>query len=133
MPDPGFAAVYLGNRPPIKQPTRASGAVQVKPQFSQPARPAGFEPATRCLEGSCSVRLSYGRSEIIVAGEYHASATCRSQCVAPRTTADSQVYEQGTAVTTSPVAAIRHVGAEQLHPRVGASRIAKAEVGAYPL
>jgi hypothetical protein len=30
-----------------------------------------------------------------VAGEYHASATCRSQCVAPRTTADSQVYEQG--------------------------------------
>ena len=27
------------------------------------ARPAGFEPATRCLEGSCSVRLSYGRSK----------------------------------------------------------------------
>lgn len=24
------------------------------------ARPAGFEPATRCLEGSCSIRLSYG-------------------------------------------------------------------------
>jgi hypothetical protein len=58
------------------------------------ARPAGFEPATGCLEGSCSVRLSYGRSEIIVAGEYHASATCRSQCVAPPTAADSQVYEQ---------------------------------------
>jgi hypothetical protein len=30
-----------------------------------------------------------------VAGEYHASATCRSQCVAPPTAADSQVYEQG--------------------------------------
>jgi hypothetical protein len=27
-----------------------------------PARPAGFEPATRCLEGSRSIRLSYGRS-----------------------------------------------------------------------
>jgi hypothetical protein len=26
------------------------------------ARPAGFEPATRCLEGSRSIRLSYGRS-----------------------------------------------------------------------
>jgi hypothetical protein len=25
------------------------------------ARPAGLEPATYCLEGSCSVRLSYGR------------------------------------------------------------------------
>ena len=25
------------------------------------ARPAGLEPATRCLEGSCSIRLSYGR------------------------------------------------------------------------
>jgi hypothetical protein len=58
------------------------------------ARPAGFEPATRCLEGSRSVRLSYGRSQIIVPGEYHASATCRSQCVAPPTAADSQVYEQ---------------------------------------
>ena len=57
-------------------------------------RQAGFEPATRCLEGSCSVRLSYGRSEIIVPGEYHASATCRSQCVAALTPADSQVYEQ---------------------------------------
>jgi hypothetical protein len=47
----------------------------------QRARPAGFEPATGCLEGSCSVRLSYGRPEISVAGEYHASATCGSQCV----------------------------------------------------
>ena len=25
------------------------------------ARPAGLEPATLCLEGRCSVRLSYGR------------------------------------------------------------------------
>ena len=25
------------------------------------ARPAGFEPATPCLEGTCSIQLSYGR------------------------------------------------------------------------
>src|SRR5689334_8875016 len=29
---------------------------------SEPARPGGLEPPTRCLEGSCSVQLSYGRS-----------------------------------------------------------------------
>ncbi len=26
------------------------------------ARPAGFEPATLCLEGRCSIQLSYGRN-----------------------------------------------------------------------
>ena len=45
------------------------------------ARPAGFEPATRCLEGSCSVRLSYGRSRVSLHGEDHTKATRRSQCV----------------------------------------------------
>lgn len=25
------------------------------------ARPTGFEPVTHCLEGSCSIHLSYGR------------------------------------------------------------------------
>jgi hypothetical protein len=25
------------------------------------ARPAGIEPTTHCLEGSCSIQLSYGR------------------------------------------------------------------------
>ena len=49
------------------------------------ARPAGFEPATRCLEGSCSVRLSYGRSEISLQAEDHMTATRRSQCVGLRT------------------------------------------------
>ena len=42
-------------------------------------RPAGFEPATRCLEGSRSIRLSYWRSMTIVHAEDHASATLRSQ------------------------------------------------------
>jgi hypothetical protein len=32
------------------------------------ARPAGFEPATPSLEGSCSIRLSYGRVGIALAG-----------------------------------------------------------------
>lgn len=29
------------------------------------ARPAGLEPAAYCLEGSCSIQLSYGRSKIL--------------------------------------------------------------------
>jgi hypothetical protein len=45
-------------------------------------RPEGFEPPAGCLEGSCSVRLSYGRPEISVADEDHATATYWSQCVA---------------------------------------------------
>ena len=51
--------------------------------FRRSARPAGFEPATRCLEGSCSVRLSYGRPNVIVQGQDHVTATRRSQCVGP--------------------------------------------------
>jgi hypothetical protein len=30
--------------------------------FNEMARPAGLEPAAFCLEGSCSIRLSYGRT-----------------------------------------------------------------------
>ena len=45
---------FLGS-PPARAPTLNTP--------SDLARPAGFEPATRCLEGSCSVRLSYGRSK----------------------------------------------------------------------
>ncbi len=28
------------------------------------ARPAGIEPTTHCLEGSCSIQLSYGRNSL---------------------------------------------------------------------
>ena len=47
------------------------------------ARPAGIEPTTHCLEGSCSIHLSYGRKQIKIyyanlirnasSGKYHAS------------------------------------------------------------
>src|SRR5437667_12730755 len=52
-------------------------------QVFELARPAGFEPATRCLEGSCSVRLSYGRSKRNCARRrsrdgYTKVAVCRS-------------------------------------------------------
>src|SRR5690242_19639499 len=72
------------------------------------ARPAGFEPATRCLEGSCSVRLSYGRSNVIVHGEDHVTATRRSQCVGPGRRATSEngkplvAEDSPTAEGTSP-------------------------------
>ena len=75
------------------------------------ARPAGFEPATRCLEGSCSVRLSYGRPEISVAGEYHASATYGSQCVAT-STPRNPVYEHGVPVMSVKELA-QHLGEPQ--------------------
>jgi hypothetical protein len=39
------------------------------------ARLAGFEPATRCLEGSCSIRLSYRRLPTIVQDPDHAGDT----------------------------------------------------------
>ena len=48
------------------------------------ARQAGFEPATRCLEGSRSIRLSYWRSVTIVQGKDHVLATRGSQCRAAR-------------------------------------------------
>ena len=40
------------------------GLLTIKPRIViclRPVRLAGFEPATRCLEGSCSIQLSYRR------------------------------------------------------------------------
>src|SRR3972149_10432092 len=34
-------------------------------RLKRPARPTGFEPVTYCLEGSCSIRLSYGRIAVV--------------------------------------------------------------------
>src|SRR5438876_5588393 len=50
---------YTSIGSPIGSPKTSKEALK----SSDLARPAGFEPATRCLEGSCSVRLSYGRSK----------------------------------------------------------------------
>jgi hypothetical protein len=47
-------------------------------------RPAGFEPATPCLEGRCSIRLSYGRKgtyAVRVPGVVHAVG--KSLAIAP--------------------------------------------------
>ena len=40
------------------------------------ARLAGLEPATGCLEGSCSVQLSYRRRGPIVQAPGHVTDTC---------------------------------------------------------
>ena len=34
--------------------------ISVRMLFTEMACPEGFEPPTYCLEGSCSIRLSYG-------------------------------------------------------------------------
>jgi hypothetical protein len=42
-------------------------------------RLAGLEPATGCLEGSCSIQLSYRRPEHIVHGVGHMPETMRTR------------------------------------------------------
>ena len=50
--------VTLVSAPDGDRACAASGARQRR----KVARPAGFEPATTSLEGSCSIQLSYGRA-----------------------------------------------------------------------
>src|SRR5579864_8893598 len=42
----------------------------LEPKNSKMARPLGFEPRTLCLEGRCSIQLSYGRRRSKY-GHYH--------------------------------------------------------------
>src|SRR5262245_21667344 len=49
----------------LRPPSPVNSSAGTSPD---PARPAGIEPATPSLEGSCSVRLSYGRLCIVWSG-----------------------------------------------------------------
>jgi hypothetical protein len=66
------------------------------------ARPAGFEPATRCLEGSRSIHLSYGRLSLSVHGKDHMKATPRSQCTQPSEPYHPGEHQPSAEVTRSP-------------------------------
>jgi hypothetical protein len=56
-PSTGTALVYRSTNAPALQPSRPSAG-------STQAPPAGFEPATVCLEGSCSIRAELRGPEI---------------------------------------------------------------------
>ena len=58
------------------QPQGASGLGTCR---AGDARLAGLEPATGCLEGSCSIQLSYRRPEHIVHGVGHMPETMRTR------------------------------------------------------
>jgi hypothetical protein len=82
----GSATEIPGRKVTSVAPSCLTAAARPAPQrreFPQvmviTVRQAGLEPATRCLEGSRSIRLSYWRSVTIVHGVDHASATLRSQ------------------------------------------------------
>ena len=47
--------------PAAEEPNLDREAVRSVLHVMRLARPAGFEPATRGLEGRCSIQLSYGR------------------------------------------------------------------------
>ena len=78
MRQPVLKRVAHGVPPPRPQPGVCL-LMQFPKLVADLVRRAGFEPATRCLEGSRSIRLSYRRMMTIVHGKGHASATRRSQ------------------------------------------------------
>jgi hypothetical protein len=66
--------------PPQGQPTTLARREHLVPdQGGGLARLAGFEPAAGCLEGSCSVQLSYRRPELIVHDGSHALDMVRAK------------------------------------------------------
>ena len=108
-------------------------------RFPRSARPAGFEPATRCLEGSCSVRLSYGRSKRNCARRrsrdgYTKVAVCRTltpchlgkrQAASPRGLPNRRGY------LTLP-SGIEFLQADQLDQRIACGAIGQLSVEARP-
>ena len=57
---------------PKPKPDEEGDAVDLEQDLKALAIPAGFEPATLCLEGRCSIQLSYG---IPYAGVWHDALT----------------------------------------------------------
>src|SRR5437764_12976614 len=104
------------------------------------ARPAGFEPATRCLEGSCSVRLSYGRSKrncarrrsrdgytkVAVCGTLTPRHLGKRQAVSPERLPNRREYR------TLP-SAVEFLQVGQLNHRISAARFTSSESECAPL
>ena len=53
--------VELPKHAPAEEPAKKGPTLSVSPLRIFLVRPAGFEPAAVCLEGRCSIQLSYGR------------------------------------------------------------------------
>src|SRR6266702_3355039 len=113
--------------------------VSVSAGQSRFARPAGFEPATRCLEGSCSVRLSYGRSKRNCARRrsrdgYTKVAVCRSltPChLGKRQAASRRGLPNRRGYLTLP-SGVELLQADQLDQRVARRSIGQLRVEARP-
>ena len=113
-------------------------ACMASEQVFELARPAGFEPATRCLEGSCSVRLSYGRSKRNCARRrsrdgYTKVAVCRPLMPCHRKTASRQSRglpsRRGYLTLPSGVELLQ---ADQLDQRIACGAIGQLRVEARP-
>ncbi len=70
------------------------------------ARLAGFEPAAGCLEGSCSVQLSYRRPQSIVHDRRRGQAS--SERIPPRRRVRQSVWQRA-ALREAPGLAYRRV------------------------
>ena len=67
-----------------RQPQSLANAPAMRLEEHPMARPTGLEPVTDCLEGSCSIQLSYGRpKEKIIIQTTENSATKYCNCLTP--------------------------------------------------